>query len=80
MKTVGALLNSGGLEVMPSSEFLEDAAEMKCGRSVSLLDCLTISMGERLGIPVVFAKHEREIDREVWMKPFRSKLLFLEDI
>src|SRR5437870_8054952 len=79
-ETVGALLNSGALEVMPASEFLEGAAEMKCGRSVSLIDCLTISMGERLGIPVVFAKHEREIDREVWMKPFRSKLLFLVDI
>ena len=60
-------------------DLIEDhAALLKCERALSLADCFTISAGEELGMDTVFAKHE-ELDRELSKKPFKTRILFLED-
>ncbi|MGI0079451.1 MAG: hypothetical protein ACRECH_07495 [Nitrososphaerales archaeon] len=51
---------------------------MKCIRSISLVDCVTIAIGELLALPVLFAKREKELVVEMKKKPFKTKLLFME--
>ncbi len=77
---IGALIDSAYLEVLAASTFLEAAARMKCQRAISITDCLTITMGESLAVPVVFARHEKEIDREISKEPFKSEIIFLTDL
>jgi predicted nucleic acid-binding protein len=60
-----------------SLSFLSRAAEIKCTRSISLVDCVTISMGELLKMPVLFAKSEKEFDRELARSGFETRLIFL---
>jgi len=67
------------LKILPSSTFLEAAAAIKCQRAMSLVDCVTVAMGESLGAPVLFATHEKGVDAELKKKRFRTELMFLED-
>ncbi|MGI0090640.1 MAG: PIN domain-containing protein [Nitrososphaerales archaeon] len=78
-KTVGYLRRANQVRILASASFLDQAAEMKCGRSMSLVDCVTVAMGELLGAPVLFAKHERELDLEMKKTPFKTKLHFMEE-
>lgn len=77
---VSKLLSSGYVEVLRIGEFAERAAKMKCERSLSLVDCFTISAGEALGVSVMFARRERELERELARKPFDVEILFAEDL
>ena len=78
---INKLLGSGYFGVLPASGFVERAAQLKCFRSLSLVDCLTISMGDVLKAPVLFATHEDELEREIGRENFKSpEILFLEDL
>ncbi len=77
---VGRLLSSGYIEVLKASDLADRAAKMKCERSLSLVDCVTISAGESLGVSVIFAKHEKELERELNRRPFDVEVLFAEDL
>ncbi len=77
---VSKLLSSGYVEVRRAGDFAERAARMKCERSLSLVDCFTISAGESLGISVLFARREGELERELARKPFGVEILFAEDL
>ena len=74
---VQSIRDSGYFRTHDTKEFLESAAEMKCDRSISIVDCITIAAGEALSIPVLFAKREKELDEELERRPFRTKLTFL---
>jgi len=74
------LLLSGYVEVMRAGDFAERAARMKCERSLSLVDCFTISAGEALGVRVLFARREKELERELGRRPFEVEILFVEDL
>lgn len=78
-RAVGHLRKASQFRIVPPSSFLDRAAEMKCARSISMLDCVTIAMGESLGVPVLFAKRERELSLEMKKSPFRTELLFLDE-
>lgn len=77
---VGKLLNSGYVKVVPIGGLINYAALLKCTRTISLVDCFTIALGEKLKMDVVFAKHEDELDREIRRKPFETEILFIEDL
>lgn len=57
-----------------------EGRRLKCDRSISLVDCITIAMGETLSMPVPFARHRRELDAERRKEPFNTGLKFLEDL
>lgn len=78
-ETVEKLVKSGHFRIFPISELIEYASKIKCQRALSLADCFTIALGEKLNVNVAFAKHERELDEETRKKPFKVKLIFLED-
>ncbi|MEM3684043.1 MAG: PIN domain-containing protein [Conexivisphaerales archaeon] len=73
------LLKSGYVDVYPDSELIEDAAEYKCKRSLSLLNCFSLALAKRKGTPVVFARREKELEDEMSKKPFDVDILFLEE-
>lgn len=76
-RTVALLLKASQVKVLPASEFLARAAEIKCSRSMSFVDCVTVAMGEVMGAPVLFARRERELSREISRSAFGTKLLFM---
>ena len=76
---VSSIRESGYFRVHGVQTFLEAAARMKCDRSISIVDCITIAAGEALSIPVLFAKHEKELDEELEKRPFKVELSFLTD-
>lgn len=76
-QSVGLLLGASQFRVVPSSEYLERAAEIKCARRMSFVDCVTVAMGEILGAPVMFARREKELAREMSRSPFKAELIFM---
>lgn len=78
-RSVGLLRRASQVRILSSSSFLDAAASLKCERSMSMVDCVTIAMGETLSAPVLFARHERELDLELKKKPFTTKVSYLED-
>jgi predicted nucleic acid-binding protein len=78
-RSVGLLRRASQVRILSSSPFLDAAASLKCTRSISMTDCVTIAMGEALSAPVLFARHERELDLELDKKPFTTSVLYLED-
>ncbi len=77
-RSINSLSRASQVRVLPASGFLEAAAEMKCKRNMSLVDCVTVTMGESLGLPVLFARREKEVGLEMKKSPFGAKLVFLE--
>jgi predicted nucleic acid-binding protein len=77
-RALGHLRRASQVKIVPPSEFLDRAAKLKCSRSLSLVDCVTISMGESLGLPVLFARHESELVRELKRSAFATHITFLE--
>lgn len=77
---VRQLRDSGTVAVIPITGLLDRASRMKCERSISLPDCFVISLGESTTTPILFVKHETELDREMRRSPFKSPILFLEDL
>ena len=78
-RSVSYLRQAKEFKILPSSSFLDSAARMKCARSISLVDCVTICMAESLDVPVLFASHEEEIEKEMKKKrtPFKPRFFFL---
>jgi len=76
---VNSIRESGYFKVHEVRGFLEAAARMKCDRTISVVDCITIAAGEALSIPVLFAKREKELDEELKKRPFKIELGFLKD-
>ncbi|MCD6348883.1 MAG: PIN domain-containing protein [Candidatus Korarchaeota archaeon] len=79
-ENVQKITSSGYIEVLKIGSLLDRAAKMKCDRSISLVDCFTITAGEVLGVDVLFAKREDELERELARKPFEVRLIFAEDL
>jgi predicted nucleic acid-binding protein len=77
---VGSLLESGYLYLHEDSEVAEEAAELKCYRRLSLPDCFTIALAERISAPALFARREQELAREISTEPFDVPILFLEEV
>ncbi len=78
-KAVSLMRESGYFRILEDSSFLDAAAGLKCERSLSFADCIAIAMGEALSIPVLFARHEKELDKELSKKPFKTEIRFLGD-
>jgi uncharacterized protein len=74
------LLESGYISVSSFAEHAQNAADMKCERSLAFSDCFVLAMGEAMKIPVLFASRERELMKEISKEPFKTSILFLPDI
>ena len=77
---LASIQGSGYFDVHDAHRVLEAAASLKCERALSLVDCVTIATGEALSMPVLFARHEAELDAELKKHPFEVELRFLSDL
>ncbi len=73
------LLDSGYISVHESSKLIDHASEYKCKRRFSLVDCFTLALAKKMGVPALFAKREEELMKEMSSEPFDVEILFLED-
>ncbi|WXG41562.1 MAG: PIN domain-containing protein [Candidatus Freyarchaeum deiterrae] len=67
------------LVIERSVDLAGKAGSLKCKRAISLADCTCISLAEKYGCQALFARKEREIEEEEKRKPFKVKLIFLEE-
>lgn len=55
------------------------AGAYKCERTISLSDCYVIAAAKLQQASALFARHEKDLDKESKRKPFDVPVLFLED-
>jgi len=79
-RRVDALISSGYITLHEISRLVDYASQYKCRRSLSLVDCFTLALAKKMDAPVVFARKEEELLREMSREKFDVEILFLEDI
>jgi predicted nucleic acid-binding protein len=78
-RRVNKLLESGYFKIVNTSELVEVAAKLKCCRAISLPDCFTIVLAEKIGGGVLFARTEQDLTGEMHREPFKVAVFFLEN-
>ena len=76
---VNKLLASGYLKVEDTLTLINEASKTKCTRAISLPDCFTIALAQKIEGNALFARKEQDLIKEMQKKPFDVKILFLED-
>ncbi len=77
---VTLLLESNYVKVEHSSELCLEAGKIKCERRISLADCYIIALAKMLAGKAMFARREREIQKESDRKPFDVEIIYAEDL
>lgn len=75
---INSLLESRYLAVHEASKLVETAAEYKCRRNLSLADCFALALAKTIGAPVLFAKKEEDLVREMSKEPLDVEIRFLQ--
>jgi predicted nucleic acid-binding protein len=73
------LLESKMVNIIESSELVEDAARFKCNRSLALADCYTLAIAKKNSCKAVFARRELEFDKEINKTEFDVEIEFLSN-
>lgn len=79
-ETVKNLTQSGYIRVTPVTDFINQASNIKCRRSIAFADCFALALGESMRVPVLFASRESELVREIRREPFKTEIIFLADL
>jgi predicted nucleic acid-binding protein len=77
---VDKLLASGYFIVENTSQLIDEAAKIKCQRSISLPDCFILALAHKIAGNALFARQEQELADEIGKKTFGITLLFLEEL
>jgi len=76
-RRVESMIASGYYAIEDSPSLHEAAAELKCERAISFVDCYTFAVAELTSSVPLFASEEAEIVREMKRKPFKASPSFL---
>ena len=76
---VNKLLASGYIRVEDTLALTTEASKIKCGRAISLPDCFTLALAQKIAGRALFARKEQDLTNEMQRKPFDMEILFLED-
>ena len=76
---VNKLLASGYLKVEDTLALINEACKKKCRRAISLPDCFTLALAQKIEGNALFARKEYDLTKEMQRKPFKVTILFLED-
>lgn len=80
MSRIKDLRESNFISIEPITPVLSDlAAEYKCKRTLSLADSFTLALGKSKEIPALFARREKELEKEMKTEAFDLPIVFLED-
>ena len=77
-RRVNKLLESGYLKVESTRKLANAAAKLKCCRAISLPDCFTIALAQKIGGNALFARTEQDLTTEMQREPFKATVIFLE--
>ncbi|MBD3228188.1 MAG: PIN domain-containing protein [Candidatus Lokiarchaeota archaeon] len=77
---IDTLLKINAIQIISSTNLVSLAGKYKCERAISLSDCFVIGLAKYSGSIALFAKREKEINRELINNPFNVQILFLEDL
>jgi predicted nucleic acid-binding protein len=76
---VGKLLSSGYIKLESTSPLIDAASKIKCQRAISLPDCFTLALAQKISGNALFARKEEDLTKEMQRKEFEATILFLED-
>ncbi len=76
---VSKLLASGYIKIEDTSALINEASKTKCERAISLPDCFTLSLAQKISGSVLFARKEKDLVSEMRRKSFGVNILFLEE-
>jgi predicted nucleic acid-binding protein len=74
---ITALLESNAVSVHSTLELAYKTGEMKCERSLSIMDCAALALAEFLSFPAYFVR-EKELEREISKKAFDVNVSLLD--
>jgi predicted nucleic acid-binding protein len=72
------LLASGYVKVEDTFALVNEASKIKCQRAISLPDCFTLALAQKIVGGALFARKEQDLTREMRKKPFEMNIVFLE--
>jgi predicted nucleic acid-binding protein len=75
---VNKLLASGYLKIEDTESLTDAAAQIKCKRAISLPDCFTLALAQKIAGSALFARREQDLEAEMQKKPFEIKIIFLD--
>jgi predicted nucleic acid-binding protein len=73
------LLSSGYIKIADTSPLINEASKTKCKRAISLPDCFTLSLAQKISGSALFARKEQDLANEIRRKSFEVDMLFLEE-
>jgi len=76
---VNKLLASGYVKTEDTLTLINEASKTKCKRAISLPDCFTLALAQKIGGNALFARKEQDLTNEMKRKPFEVNILFLDD-
>jgi predicted nucleic acid-binding protein len=78
-ESTNAFLQTQYASVVASDELDMMAGAFKCERSISLADCYVLGLAKLEGATALFAKREKELEKEIERRAFDVPVQFLED-
>jgi len=76
---VNKLLESGYIKIEVTLTLINEASKTKCRRAISLPDCFTLALAQKLGGNALFARKEQDLNNEMQRKPFEVCILYLDE-
>ena len=76
---VNKLLASGYIKIEDTLTLINEASKTKCKRAISLPDCFTLALAQKLGGNALFARKEQDLNNEMQRKPFEVCILYLDE-
>ena len=77
-RRVKKLLESGYFTIESTRKLINEAAKLKCCRSISLPDCFSIALAQKTGGTALFARTEQDLATEMRREPFKVAIQFLD--
>lgn len=78
-ESTNAFLRAQYASVIASDELDMAAGTIKCERAISLADCYVLGLAKLEGVTALFAKREKELEKEIEERAFDIPVQFLED-
>jgi len=65
--------------LVSSEELDQQAGSYKCERAISLADCYVLAAANLQNTVALFAKREKDLEKEIVRRPLDVEIMFLED-
>jgi hypothetical protein len=79
-KKITDLIESGYITPEQPRSLIYEVGKIKCKRAISLADCYIIALAKEVGGKAVFARKEREIEKEMMKEVFEVEFVFGDEL